>query len=132
MAKAQPLTQLDADQQRQLKILCMKNLLATAAERVYFKDALSRFIFVSAGWAAAYTRANRPPTWSAGRTSTSSPTSMPPLPGRTSSRSSPPGGRSSASWNGNVQEPAGRLGVNHQDAAAGRTGPDRRHVRYHP
>jgi len=32
----------------------MSNLLACAEERVYFKDLASRFIFVSAGWIAAY------------------------------------------------------------------------------
>jgi PAS domain S-box-containing protein len=36
-----------------LKLLCMDNLLAADA-RVYFKDRLSRFLFVSAGWLAAY------------------------------------------------------------------------------
>jgi len=33
----------------------MSNLLSTTEERVYFKDLLSRFLFVSAGWIAAYT-----------------------------------------------------------------------------
>jgi PAS fold len=37
-----------------LKRICMDNLLAAQSERVYFKDHLSRFLFVSAGWAAAY------------------------------------------------------------------------------
>ena len=32
----------------------MSNLLSTAEERVYFKDLLSRFLLVSAGWIAAY------------------------------------------------------------------------------
>jgi signal transduction histidine kinase len=32
----------------------MGNLLSTTWERVYFKDPLSRFLFVSAGWAEAY------------------------------------------------------------------------------
>jgi len=32
----------------------MSNLLSTTEERVYFKDHLSRFLFVSAGWMAAY------------------------------------------------------------------------------
>ena len=39
---------------RELKLTCMSNLLSTAEERVYFKDLLSRFLFVSAGWIAAY------------------------------------------------------------------------------
>ena len=38
----------------QLKLLCMNNLLAAPGERVFFKDRLSRFLFVSAGWIAAY------------------------------------------------------------------------------
>jgi EAL domain/PAS fold len=32
----------------------MSNLLSCTAERVYFKDLQSRFLFVSAGWVAAY------------------------------------------------------------------------------
>ena len=32
----------------------MSNLLSTTEERVYFKDAMSRFLFVSAGWIEAY------------------------------------------------------------------------------
>ena len=38
----------------ELKLICMNNLLAATDERVYFKDLLSRFVFVSAGWVAAY------------------------------------------------------------------------------
>ena len=33
---------------------CMSNLLSAAEERVYFKDPMSRFLLVSAGWMAAY------------------------------------------------------------------------------
>ena len=44
---------LSGDQKDRLKLLCMNNLLA-ADVRVYFKDQLSRFLFVSAGWLAAY------------------------------------------------------------------------------
>jgi hypothetical protein len=43
-----------------LKMLCMDNLLAAPVERVYFKDKLSRFLFVSAGWVAAYAAGMRP------------------------------------------------------------------------
>jgi diguanylate cyclase (GGDEF)-like protein len=39
---------------RALKLTCINNLLSAAEERVYFKDLLSRFLFVSAGWLAAY------------------------------------------------------------------------------
>jgi two-component system, NtrC family, sensor kinase len=42
------------DPQRELKLICMNNLLATTEVRLYFKDLLSRFILVSAGWVAAY------------------------------------------------------------------------------
>ena len=33
----------------------MSNLLSTSKERVYFKDLMSRFLFVSQGWIEAYT-----------------------------------------------------------------------------
>jgi hypothetical protein len=39
---------------RDLKLICMSNLLSTTEERVYFKDLMSRFLFVSAGWIEAY------------------------------------------------------------------------------
>jgi PAS domain S-box-containing protein len=38
----------------------MGNLLSTTHERVYFKDLLSRFLFVSAGWIAAYAPGRAP------------------------------------------------------------------------
>ncbi len=44
---------LGGGQPDQLKLLCLDNLLSADA-RVYFKDGLSRFLFVSAGWLAAY------------------------------------------------------------------------------
>lgn len=49
----------DGDEQRGLKVVCFDNLLAAAGERVYFKDTLSRFLFVSAGWIAAYAPGRR-------------------------------------------------------------------------
>jgi signal transduction histidine kinase len=40
--------------QRELELTCMRNLLAATGERVYFKDLMSRFLLVSAGWITAY------------------------------------------------------------------------------
>jgi two-component system, sensor histidine kinase and response regulator len=39
---------------RNLKLTCMSNVLSSTEERLYFKDRLSRFLLVSAGWIAAY------------------------------------------------------------------------------
>ncbi len=38
---------------RELEHVCMRNLLSTTEERVYFKDLRSRFLLVSEGWLAA-------------------------------------------------------------------------------
>jgi PAS domain-containing protein len=54
MARPQSSGQPESDQQRQLKLICLNSLLAATEERVFFKDLLSRFLFVSAGWIAAY------------------------------------------------------------------------------
>ena len=56
MAKARTAPQGDPDSEpaHDLKLTCMANLLSTTEERVYFKDLGSRFLFVSAGWLAAY------------------------------------------------------------------------------
>jgi two-component system, sensor histidine kinase and response regulator len=42
------------ESQRELELTCMSNLLSATEERVYFKDMLSRFLLVNAGWIAAY------------------------------------------------------------------------------
>jgi two-component system NtrC family sensor kinase len=47
-------TRASPDPQGDLKVTCLNNLLAAAAERLYFKDLLSRYLLVSASWAAAY------------------------------------------------------------------------------
>ncbi len=44
----------ESEPQRDLELTCMRNLLSATEERVYFKDKLSRFLLVSAGWIAAY------------------------------------------------------------------------------
>jgi len=49
MAKAKRQLSPEDDQSRELKLVCMDNLLATQEARVYFKDLQSRFLLVSAG-----------------------------------------------------------------------------------
>jgi signal transduction histidine kinase len=46
--------QQGSESQRELELTCMSNLLSATGERVYFKDLLSRFLLISAGWIAAY------------------------------------------------------------------------------
>ncbi len=46
--------QKSSESQRELELTCMSNLLSATGERVYFKDLLSRFLLISAGWIAAY------------------------------------------------------------------------------
>jgi two-component system, sensor histidine kinase and response regulator len=53
-AKTAPQGESDSEPARDLKLTCMANLLSTTEERLYFKDLESRFLFVSAGWLAAY------------------------------------------------------------------------------
>ena len=53
--KLQPQRRRTSEPRRELELTCMSNLLSSAEERVYFKDKLSRFLFVSVGWIAAYT-----------------------------------------------------------------------------
>src|SRR5438552_18417407 len=69
MAKAEsaPRGNADSEAARELKLTCMANLLSTTEERVYFKDLESRFLFVSAGWIAAYAP-GRPAEELAGKT----------------------------------------------------------------
>jgi len=50
----QPPGRPEAEKLRELKLICMGNLLSTTEERVYFKDLMSRFLFVSEGWIEAY------------------------------------------------------------------------------
>jgi diguanylate cyclase (GGDEF)-like protein len=40
--------------QEEIERICIRNLLASSEERIFFKDRESRFLFVSAGWVAAY------------------------------------------------------------------------------
>jgi PAS domain S-box-containing protein len=53
-ARLLPPGRQEREPRRELELTCMSNLLSTAQERVYFKDLLSRFLLVSAGWIAAY------------------------------------------------------------------------------
>ncbi len=53
MAGSQP-GQLAGDQQREMKLICMNNLLAATDFRIYFKDLLSRFVLINSGFIAAY------------------------------------------------------------------------------
>jgi PAS domain S-box-containing protein len=50
----QPPDRPEPEELRELKLICMRNLLSATEERVYFKDLMSRFLFVSEGWIDAY------------------------------------------------------------------------------
>ena len=52
--KRQPQGQKESEPRRELELTCWSNLLSCTEESVYFKDLLSRFLFVNAGWIAAY------------------------------------------------------------------------------
>ena len=52
--RLQPPDRPEPEELRELKLICMRNLLSATEERVYFKDLMSRFLFVSEGWIAAY------------------------------------------------------------------------------
>jgi diguanylate cyclase (GGDEF)-like protein len=53
-AEVPPTGRRKSEPSRDLEFTCMSNLLSSTEERVYFKDLLSRFLLVSAGWIAAY------------------------------------------------------------------------------
>jgi PAS domain S-box-containing protein len=53
--KPQPPGRQESGERQELWLACMRNLLASGEERVYFKDLMSRFLLVSEGWVAAYT-----------------------------------------------------------------------------
>ncbi|MGH3185858.1 MAG: PAS domain-containing protein [Streptosporangiaceae bacterium] len=59
MATSQP-GPLGAEQQRELKLICMNNLLAATDVRLYFKDLLSRFVLINIGFMAAYAPGRTP------------------------------------------------------------------------
>ena len=40
--------------QEEIERICMRNLLASSEERIFFKDRESRFLFVSVGWLSVY------------------------------------------------------------------------------
>src|ERR1039458_8305711 len=50
-----PRSSQESEPLREIERTCMRNLLSTTEECVYFKDRLSRFLLVSAGWIAAVT-----------------------------------------------------------------------------
>ena len=50
-----PLSPQESEPLREIERTCMRNLLSTTEECVYFKDLHSRFLLVSAGWIAAVT-----------------------------------------------------------------------------
>ena len=54
VAEVPPAGRRKSEPSRALELTCMSNLLSSTEERVYFKDLLSRFLLVSAGWVAAY------------------------------------------------------------------------------
>jgi two-component system, sensor histidine kinase and response regulator len=53
-AQPQPGGRPEDEPQDDLRLTCLSNLLSATGERVYFKDLMSRFLLVSAGWIAAY------------------------------------------------------------------------------
>jgi PAS domain S-box-containing protein len=54
MPQPQPGGRQESKPQDDLKLTCLSNLLSATGERVYFKDLMSHFLLVSAGWIAAY------------------------------------------------------------------------------
>ena len=54
MSTAAPAWPQTLSSQEEIERICMRNLLASSEERIFFKDRESRFLCVSAGWLAAY------------------------------------------------------------------------------
>src|ERR1035438_1119439 len=52
-AELHPQRSQESEPLRGIERTCMRNLLSTTEELVYFKDLSSRFLLVSAGWIAA-------------------------------------------------------------------------------
>ena len=50
--KLDPQTSLTSEPLLEIERICMRNLLNSTVERIYFKDLQSRFLLVSAGWLA--------------------------------------------------------------------------------
>ena len=119
--RLQPPDRPEPEELRDLKLICMRNLLSATEERVYFKDLMSRFLFVSEGWIAAYAP-GRSAEELMGKTDFDVFSSQHAAVGVRRRAADHPHRRADrrAGGTGDLQRPDGRLGVHHQDAAAGR------------